>query len=66
MFTLTKIVKFLTMSETTKKILRYRGNPYTDEQLAKKIGISKPTLYVRLRLNNWKKSEVYLINKIEL
>ena len=54
------------MSETTKKILRYRGNPYTDEQIAEKIGISKPTLYVRLRLHNWKKSEVYLINKIEL
>ena len=54
------------MSETTKKILRHRGNPYTDEQLAEKIGISKPTLYVRLRLHNWKKSEVYLINKIEL
>lgn len=54
------------MSKTTQKILRYRGNPYTDEQLARKIGISKPTLYVRLKLHNWKKSEVYLINKIKI
>jgi hypothetical protein len=54
------------MDKTTKKIMKYRGKTYTDEELAEKIGISKPTFYTRLKFNNWKKSEVYLINKIKL
>lgn len=34
----------------------------TDQETADIIGISKPTLYTRLKKHNWKKGEVQLIN----
>lgn len=39
---------------------------FTDEILAKKLGITRATLYTRLRNDNWKKSEAFLISQIEL
>lgn len=49
----------------TSKVQKMR-NYHTDDEVCKKIGISKPTLYVRLKTNNWKISEIYLIEKIDL
>jgi len=36
----------------------------TDDEVCKKLGISKPTLYVRLKANNWKVSEICLIENL--
>lgn len=52
----------MTKFECTSKVQRFR-NYITDEELCKRLGISKPTLYVRLKSNNWKVSEIYLIEK---
>ena len=35
------------------------------EDLAKHLGITKPTLYVRLRDNNWKLGEIALLEKLK-
>lgn len=66
-----KIVKYLTIKKlkmnknnATAKIQKMR-NYHTDDEICKKIGISKPTLYVRLKIHNWKVSEIYLIEKID-
>ena len=37
------------------------GSDLTKQDLAEEIGISRTTLDVRLKLSNWKKSEVTLI-----
>lgn len=37
----------------------------TVDELAKKIGITKPTLYVRLRDKNWKLGEIALLEKLK-
>jgi len=50
----------MTRLEATTKVSGFRGK-YTDEEIAKKIGITKPTLYARLLKHNWKLSEVHLI-----
>lgn len=34
------------------------------EQLAKKLGITKPTLYTRLSENNWKLGEIALLERL--
>ena len=34
------------------------------EDLAKRLGISKPTLYTRLAENNWKLREIALLEKM--
>lgn len=36
-----------------------------DIQLSELLGISKVTLYTRLRRNNWKKSELALISSLK-
>lgn len=36
----------------------------TQEEICKKIGISRPTLKNRLEKNNWKVSEIFLIEKL--
>lgn len=67
-FLLIIIVKNLTMKtslNTTNKVKQLRGVKYTDEELSKLIGISRPTLYTRLRLHNWKKGEKVLIKNIK-
>lgn len=53
----------MTKLETTAKVQRLR-NSYTDEELIKKIGISKPTLYSRIANHKWKTSEIFLIEKL--
>ncbi len=53
----------MTNKEATLKVKGFRGN-VSDEVLAEKIGISRPTLYTRLAKDNWKKGEVELIKKM--
>lgn len=36
----------------------------TIEQLAKKLGITKPTLYTRLSESNWKLGEIALLERL--
>lgn len=54
----------MTKLECTSKVQRMRLN-MRDEDVCKKIGITKPTLYVRLKANNWKISEIFLIEKLK-
>lgn len=53
----------MTKHECTRKVELLRHNS-TDEELAKKIGISKPTLYTRLKQSKWKVSEIFLIESL--
>lgn len=53
----------MTKLETTAKVERLRLS-YKDEDLIKKIGISKPTLYARIANHKWKTSEIFLIEKL--
>lgn len=53
----------MTRLETTAKVQRLRLS-YKDEDLIKKIGISKPTLYSRIANHKWKVSEIFLIEKL--
>lgn len=53
----------MTRLETTSKVQRLRLS-FTDEDLVKKIGITKPTLYARISKHNWKVSEIFLIEKM--
>lgn len=55
----------MTRLECTSKVQRLRLNK-TDDEVSKKLGISKPTLYVRIKQHNWKVSEIYLIEKMTL
>jgi len=66
-FFTTNSVRFLTMTkfECTSKVQKIRHYK-TDDDVCKVIGISKPTLYVRLKENNWKTSEIFLIESIKL
>jgi len=53
----------MTNKEATLKVKGFKGN-VSDEVLAEKIGISKPTLYTRLVNENWKKGEVKIIKQM--
>lgn len=53
----------LTNLEATTKVKRLLTEK-TYEQMADDIGISKPTLFTRLSLHNWKKGEKALIQKM--
>ncbi len=50
----------MTKIEATAKVSGFRGK-YTDEELASKLGITRPTLYARLLKHNWKLGELQLI-----
>lgn len=54
----------MTHLDTTKKINDLR-RLYTDTELSEKIGISRATFYKRLKLSDWKKTEIFFISKIE-
>ena len=54
----------MTKLETTAKVQRLRIS-YSDEEVCKKIGITKPTLYSRIANHKWKVSEIYLIEKLK-
>lgn len=53
----------MTKHETTQKVLRLISLSTKDE-IAKKIGISRPTLDARLSFHNWKISETTHIEKL--
>jgi predicted DNA-binding transcriptional regulator AlpA len=55
----------MTKLECTGKVQKMRHYK-TDEEIIKIIGISKPTLYSRLKDHKWKVSEVFLIEKYAL
>lgn len=55
----------MTKFDCTQKIERFRIYK-TDDEVCKLIGISKPTLYTRLKCSNWKVSEIFLIEKLAL
>lgn len=55
----------MTKFECTSKVQKLR-NYNSDDEISKKIGISKPTLYVRLKTHNWKVSEIHLIESLKL
>lgn len=54
----------MTKLEATSKAQRLRLS-FTDDEVAKKLGISKPTLYARISKHNWKVSEIFLLEKLK-
>lgn len=54
----------MTDAEATNKIrqLLLLGN--TQQEIAEMIGITRQTIIVRLRKNNWKKSEKFVIKQL--
>ena len=55
----------MTTHDCTRKVEQFRYY-MTDDEVCKKIGISKATLYVRLKNSNWKVSEIFLIESWKL
>ena len=53
----------MTKYECTQKVKR-RIDTKTKDEVAKEIGISRPTLDVRLKWHNWKISEITHIEKL--
>lgn len=53
----------MTKHETTNKVLRLISLATKDE-IAKKIGIARPTLDARLKWSKWKISEITHISKL--
>lgn len=52
--------------KATDKIYKIREDvTINDVELADLLGISKVTLYTRLKLSNWKKSELALIKTLK-
>jgi hypothetical protein len=51
--------------KSTDKVYKLREDPKTnDNDLSELLGISKVTLYTRLKVSNWKKSEIALIKNL--
>lgn len=50
--------------EATNSAYKLRDQAQNDDTLAKDFGISKVTLYTRLKTSNWKKSEIALIKAL--
>ena len=50
--------------ETTNRTYDLRKISGNDDELSELIGTSKVTLYTRLRLNNWKKPEMFYIEHL--
>lgn len=56
----------MTGHDATRKVEQFR-HYMTDEEVCKKIGISKNTLYKRLRdSKSWKTAEIYVIENWKL
>lgn len=55
----------MTKHDCTRKTEQLRFYK-TDDEVCRIIGISKPTLYTRLKQSNWKISEIFLIEKYKL
>ena len=54
----------MTRLEATAKAQKLRLS-FSDEDLCKMIGITKPTLYSRIINHKWKVSELFLIEKMK-
>lgn len=52
------------ITEAAKKLIDVYG--YSKIELAKELGITRPSLDSRLSKNTWKKLEVFWINKLYL
>ena len=50
--------------KATNKAYTLRQNAKNDNKLAEELGLSKVTLYTRLKKSNWKKPELALIEKL--
>lgn len=51
--------------ETTDKVYQLRQDETrNDNDLSELLGISKVTLYTRLKKSNWKKAEIALVNNL--
>lgn len=50
--------------EATNKVYILRNNTKNDNDLSFLIGMSKVTMYTRLKKSNWKKTELALINSL--
>jgi len=55
----------MTKHDTTRKVEQMRFYK-TDDQVCNIIGISKNTLYKRLRDSSWKTAEIFLIESFKL
>jgi len=55
----------MTKAECTSKVQRLRTGNETDAELCKRIGISQPTLYTRLKTHNWKIGEIAIIKTLK-
>lgn len=64
-FTTTKMDK-LTYDENTTlgKVNSMLSQSYNKVSLSLELGISRPTLNTRLEQDNWKKSEIEMVNKV--
>lgn len=51
-------------TDITLKVMNLKALKHTDEELAKLLGISRPTLYTRLKKHNWRKSEIFYIESL--
>lgn len=52
------------MKETKKLKAMIARSDETITSLAEKLGITRTTLYTRLKKENWKKAELVLINQL--
>jgi DNA-binding NtrC family response regulator len=50
--------------EATNKAYTLRQQAQNDNELAEQLGMSKVTLYTRLKKSNWKKPELALIESL--
>ena len=50
--------------EATNKAYSLRNKAKNDNDLAEQLGMSKVTLYTRLKKSNWKKPELALIENL--
>jgi transcriptional regulator of acetoin/glycerol metabolism len=55
----------MTKLEITKKV-QILLSKYVHEDVAKKIGVSRNTMYKRIVLHNWKKTEITHIESLKL
>lgn len=52
--------------EATNEVCKLRTAAKNDDVLAEELGMSKATMYTRLKVSNWKKPEISHINSIKL
>lgn len=50
----------------TDKVYKIRESTINDNELANLLGLSKVTMYTRLKKSNWKKTELALIKTLRV